>query len=460
ESTPAWPSGACQGILVEDVWMRDHYRQGMSVTSVQGLTVRHCWFTGTSGTLPESGVDIEPYLTYQPVQDILFEHCLFTGNGHCGIQVSLWELDAGSPPVDITFRDCRTHDNGRPGHPYGPKEIDVHAGTSLVQGQVTFERVHVDGSDWSAVTVVKPAAAFATAFTQCAFTDVSRAQVPFNAPLWVETPSYSPPQPAFGGVAFSNCLVTYGSAYPFLWIYGFNGSQGVAEVSFQGTVENPGGGGVQITAAPDTIACSFNAVGLAALPATTVTWAMSQPVGQECGPMPITLEAVRQGLDLSFPLPTKYDADGDVSYGDDVHRLPGSLVIAANVNDASLSIVPRADGIAEAPEEVVVTALSAPWYALSAPGALAGTVYDCFGTAVQGSPGQASYAIAPNPASASFRMDGLDPQMPLVLLDASGREVRTGTAGLVDVHGLPPGLYRVRMRDGGHEPAWSVVVIP
>jgi len=51
----------CKSILLEDVQAINHYRQGKSICNVRDMTVRNCYFAHTKGTLPEAGIDVEPY---------------------------------------------------------------------------------------------------------------------------------------------------------------------------------------------------------------------------------------------------------------------------------------------------------------------------------------------------------------------------------------------------------------
>ena len=138
---------------MEDIQCINHYRQGMSICSVQGMVVRHCLFTGTNGILPEDGLDIEPFEPYQRLIDIVFEKCSFTDNDHAGIQITTSFMDATSLPVSITFRDCRTSMNGRADHPYGPCEIALGAPIEGPAGTVLFERCHADSSNAALVLV-------------------------------------------------------------------------------------------------------------------------------------------------------------------------------------------------------------------------------------------------------------------------------------------------------------------
>jgi parallel beta-helix repeat protein len=65
----------------------DHNRrQGMSVTSVDGLVVRDSVFKNTAGTLPETGLDIEPNRG-ETVTNALVAQCTFTNNAGGGLQV-------------------------------------------------------------------------------------------------------------------------------------------------------------------------------------------------------------------------------------------------------------------------------------------------------------------------------------------------------------------------------------
>ncbi len=64
----------------------DHNRrQGMSVTSVDGLTIRNSTFKNSGGTLPEDGLDIEPNLG-ETVNNVLITSCTFAGNSGNGLQ--------------------------------------------------------------------------------------------------------------------------------------------------------------------------------------------------------------------------------------------------------------------------------------------------------------------------------------------------------------------------------------
>ena len=351
-----------ENVLIEDIRAINHYRQGMSITSVQNMLVRHCLFTGTNGTLPESGVDIEPYLTYQRIIGLVFEKCSFTDNDHCGIQVSMWEMDDTSLPIDITFRDCYIAENGRPGHPYGPDPIDLSDDDTPLTGNVLFERCHVDSSQWTAVNVRKPATSYNALFTDCAFTNVSQQQILYNTPIWVEVSDYGAPCTAFGGVQFANCLLTYDTQFPYLQCNGWNTSPGPQNVGFSGLVVGPKGAGVNITNSADTLNCLFVANEVDTAPPTTVGYALDQAPAEECGATPIRFDATRTAADISYPLPCRYDTSGTVGYGNDAHLMTGSLMIPPNALSANDTILARWDDLNENTEEVIIAPLTSAVY--------------------------------------------------------------------------------------------------
>ena len=72
----------------------DHNRrQGMSITSGDGITVRDSTFSNTTGTLPEDGLDIEPNKG-ETVNNVLITGCSFIGNAGFGLESGV--------PISIT----------------------------------------------------------------------------------------------------------------------------------------------------------------------------------------------------------------------------------------------------------------------------------------------------------------------------------------------------------------------
>lgn len=86
-------------------------RQGLSITSVQGLNVENCEFSYSQGMAPCSGVDIEPNSAKSILSGIYIKNCIAKGNERRGFLITLSRLDANSKKVDITFEKCRAIGN-------------------------------------------------------------------------------------------------------------------------------------------------------------------------------------------------------------------------------------------------------------------------------------------------------------------------------------------------------------
>ncbi|MBM4074172.1 MAG: hypothetical protein FJ267_00835, partial [Planctomycetes bacterium] len=96
----------CKNVTFRDLICDNNYRQGLSIISVDGLTVENCLFKNTWGTPPSSGVDIEPDSPDQMVKGVVFRKCRFVDNYGDGIEVFLSNLRRESGDVSILFEDC------------------------------------------------------------------------------------------------------------------------------------------------------------------------------------------------------------------------------------------------------------------------------------------------------------------------------------------------------------------
>lgn len=102
-----WRQGiaASEDVILENIRLHGHRRQGISVISARRLLVRGAVISGTSGTGPAAGIDFEPN---RP--DEVLEHCVVRAsriedNDSHGALVWLGKFDASSAPVSILFED-------------------------------------------------------------------------------------------------------------------------------------------------------------------------------------------------------------------------------------------------------------------------------------------------------------------------------------------------------------------
>ena len=86
-------------------------RQGLSVTSVDGLVVRNSTFKNTTGTEPECGIDIEPN-NAQTVNHVLITGCTLTNNAGGGFQCGFNSAFTSSRVLNTVFDQNTVADNG------------------------------------------------------------------------------------------------------------------------------------------------------------------------------------------------------------------------------------------------------------------------------------------------------------------------------------------------------------
>lgn len=70
-------------ILIDNVTVTNNRRQGITITSVQNLTIRNCRVLNTGAikfTAPGAGIDIEPNIANAMLENINIEGCYFAGN--------------------------------------------------------------------------------------------------------------------------------------------------------------------------------------------------------------------------------------------------------------------------------------------------------------------------------------------------------------------------------------------
>ena len=88
-------TGLCTNVTLCSVTSDHNRRQGLSITSVNGMSVRNSIFKNTMGTPPEAGIDVEPN-NGDTVNNVLITGCTLTDNAGSGFQ-------CGTPFVGAAF---------------------------------------------------------------------------------------------------------------------------------------------------------------------------------------------------------------------------------------------------------------------------------------------------------------------------------------------------------------------
>ena len=191
-----------KNVTLENLVIRDHHRQGMSPISVDGMTVRRCSFTDTFGTAPQCGVDMEPNRANNRFINVVYEDCDFSGNTASGIMFHLAHLNAGTKPLSVTFRRCRSYGNGGSG-------VSINAGDPVkmeklgqVKGFVRFEECTFSGNGGAALKLGNHSTdGMDISFSDCVF-DARGSKL--EGALLFSNNRYLGD---FGGIAFERCTV-------------------------------------------------------------------------------------------------------------------------------------------------------------------------------------------------------------------------------------------------------------
>jgi hypothetical protein len=104
-------------VTIEDCIFDNNRRQGSSITG----RVNHVYyvrdhFTNTSGTAPESGIDIEPNGPGDFLLDFNIDDCYTDGNAGDGLMISTWLMNSTSQPIGVTV--LRHHSTGNQRYGY------------------------------------------------------------------------------------------------------------------------------------------------------------------------------------------------------------------------------------------------------------------------------------------------------------------------------------------------------
>jgi polygalacturonase len=195
--------GYSKNVLIRDVLCDNHYRQGISIISVDGLLVENSAFNNTWGTPPCSGVDIEPDGPKHRVRDVVFRNCRFLDNYGDGIEVFLAHLKPESGDVSILFDNCRV--SSRRGSGIRVTKVPDEG----VGGLIEFRNSVVENTEGFGIKVQDKSAAKARVkFVNCTLRNTANNRMYADGwtPIWILAR-----QPAAtkkpGGIDFVDCSV-------------------------------------------------------------------------------------------------------------------------------------------------------------------------------------------------------------------------------------------------------------
>ena len=219
------PTVPTENLTLTNLICDDNNRQGMSVVSVIGLTVTNCTFSNTAGTEPESGVDFEPFKSYQFMQGIVMNNCTFSGNNGNGIQFAGVDLKADSPPADILIDGATIIDNGKNAsrqragvdinniyNPFAGSDQSMdNADVASSTGTFILRNSTIRDEAFAGINVRQYAAGLDVSFENVLIENAANTFVNANlGPVIVQPPFYGSNlnnEPCFGNAAFTNVSI-------------------------------------------------------------------------------------------------------------------------------------------------------------------------------------------------------------------------------------------------------------
>jgi len=136
DATPTWSTN----VRVKDVLIKNAYRNGISITSGDGVTVDNAVILNTGGTAPQAGIDLEPDIPQHPIRNVTIKNSIFSGNAGLGMQTYFTNAD----PVGMTatFENVTVINNGDGGLGMGETLPGLTVKNSIFVG-------NQDGGTWS-----------------------------------------------------------------------------------------------------------------------------------------------------------------------------------------------------------------------------------------------------------------------------------------------------------------------
>ena len=129
--------GIVNDAVVRNVRCEDNHRQGISIIGGHNILIENSEFNRTKGTSPQSGLDIEPNNTDEPLSGIVVRNCKFIDNFRWGILIAATRQNSDrGGPMDIRFENC-VAENNREGDIYAYTRTEFKTGDPI-RGRIDF----------------------------------------------------------------------------------------------------------------------------------------------------------------------------------------------------------------------------------------------------------------------------------------------------------------------------------
>ncbi|PLK42243.1 right-handed parallel beta-helix repeat-containing protein [Emticicia sp. TH156] len=102
-------NGVSKNVTVRNVWIDNARRNAISVTSAINASIHNVLLCNTNGTLPECGVDVEPSLSGEYLQNVKFRNLYSYNNKNAAFNINLGSFSSDTyqypHPVDIELNN-------------------------------------------------------------------------------------------------------------------------------------------------------------------------------------------------------------------------------------------------------------------------------------------------------------------------------------------------------------------
>ena len=212
--------GPSQDVEILDVTVDGARRQGISVISVDGLSVDGFSCRDVQGRYPMAGIDFEPNTAEEHLTRIVLNDVRLENNGRTGILFALARMDQTSTPIDITIRNLYLHDNWLEEAQYedgkSRSEVIVSSGP---RGHIAFENVYVDGSQQGFMYNRSDANSIQIDMTNVVARDLNSRADSWN-PIGLEVRNYADAVLPMGNMSFTNFHISTMRGSPLFQVRG------------------------------------------------------------------------------------------------------------------------------------------------------------------------------------------------------------------------------------------------
>ncbi len=344
-------------IHIKNCRIHNNYRQGISVTSAQNVLIENCEITGTSGTPPAFGIDLEPDNAYDHMSNIQIKNCRITGNEGGGLLISLWNLDDSSPIVGIEVSDCYIGSNQNEGI-----VVDVNS-SGPVTGYAHFKRCLIENQPKNAIFSDKRES-FSLTFSDIVIRNVGTDGGAYDMPIFIQN-QYDYSGVPFGNVTFDRILIDdHLYDRDFLDISHWGSATQVENVSGDFWVYNPNG--VSYYIEQPWVNVNITANTLSWLPLADVSLSTADNVAYETGSdTTASFTVTRSAADVSFPLGLIFNISGTATNRLDYCYYPQFLVVPADSSSRTYVITALKDSLSEPVETIDLEIVSDAHYSIS-----------------------------------------------------------------------------------------------